>query len=222
LWHDQYQRPLLDGARLNCVPDLTDEGLGPDVKGIISGEGLAARSPGRAAFTFKPVAAHAFGCNALPETRDKSAGFWRRWLVLTMNRSFQQDAGRDVSIHKKIIASDLPAIVRWALRGAARLAVKNEYTIPPSSVLALERWRGGNDAVRLFIETRTRATAPGERGTCARELHAAFTEWAHAFGTERTETAFGRELAETGLRGKRGGSCVRYAVALLRGSGRAG
>jgi len=215
LWGDQYQRPLLEGACLNCVPDLTTDELGSAVKGVITGEGVAARSPGGKAASFKPTAAHVFGCNKLPKTTDTSDGFWRRWLILPMTRSFLNDPSRDVGIHHKIIAQDLPGIMRWALEGAARLRGKAEYTLPPSHDLMIGRWRGKDDAVRLFIEARTRPSVAGERGTQASALHAAFTTWGKAYGVDMTDTAFGLALTGMGLAGKRGAKGVRYMVELL-------
>lgn len=213
LWHDQYQRPLLEGARLNSVPDISEATLSASVKGIISGEGLAARDPSRPAKSFKPRAAHLFGCNKLPSTNDKSDGFFRRWLILKMTRSFLHDPIRDVSIHFRIIDQDRPAIVRWALEGAARLQAKNDYTLPVSHALTIDEWRGREDAVRVFIDTRCTS---GGGWTPATELYEAFKAWGAPYGKgkDTTATAFGLALKGIGVADKRSRSAKLYSVQL--------
>jgi len=216
LWNDQYARPLLYGARLNVVPDLTDDALGPVVKGIISGEGVAARSPSGPAVAFRPKAAHVFGCNQLPKTKDTSNGFFRRWLLIPMTRSFATDPARDPQIHRKVIASDTPAIVRWALQGAVRLMRQTEYTLPSSHTLTVDRWRGKVDGVRLFVESRARRAEGTERGTAAAKLYAAFAEWASAQGLQpETSTTFGLRLSDMGVPGKNTNAGKVWGLVLL-------
>lgn len=210
---DVYQRPLLAGARLNSVPDISEATLSASIKGIISGEGLTARDPGGRAKSFKPCAAHLFGCNRLPSTNDKSDGFFRRWLILKMTRSFLHDPIRDVSIHFRIIDQDRPAIVRWALEGAARLQAKNDYTLPVSHALTIAEWRGREDAVRVFIDTRCTS---GGGWTPATELYEAFKAWGAPYGKgkDTTATAFGLALKAMGIADKRSSSAKLYGVTL--------
>jgi len=214
LWRDQYARPLLFGARLNAVPDLTRDELGPAVKGIVSGEGVTARNPGSAAISFRPTAAHLFGCNELPATADKSPGFWRRWLILPMNRSFLNDPARDPEIVSRIVPAELPGIVRWSLDGAVRLIAARGYTLPTSHELAIARWRGTQDAPRLFVEQCTRTCEAKEKGTPARELHAAFLQWGQPYGVELSETAFGGALTAMGHKGARTSKSNVYGLRL--------
>jgi putative DNA primase/helicase len=220
-WHELYTRSVLDGARLNVVPDLTKDALAADIKGIISGEGVIARPPGRQGFTFRPIAGHAFGCNRLPPTKDQSDGFWRRWLILPLNRSFQADPQRDPKIAEKIVAAERPQIVRWALDGAARLQRQSDYTLPVGHELTLRRWRGVEDSERLFIETSCRPCKPGERGELSSKLFDAYTSWAkgHGVGEGTTRQAFGQSLVRSGLAGKHSRDGERYAVRLLNGEG---
>lgn len=215
LMGDQYSRSKLADARLNVHPDIPDDALVSDVKGIVTGELTHARDPGSGAICFVPRCAHVFGCNKLPHTRDTSDGFWRHWLIITMTRDFRKDAQKDPDIVAKILP-ETPSIVRWGLEGAVRLLGRADYTLPTSHGLALDRWRGKEDAVRAFIETRTRATVGNERGTLSSELCKAFNEWIVPYGGEcKSLRAFGSEMKDRGYPGTHtsGGEC--YARVLL-------
>ena len=202
LMSDQYSRSKLADARLNIHPDIPDDALVSDVKGIVSGELTHARDPGGAAICFVPRAAHVFGCNRLPHTKDTTDGFWRRWLILHMTRDFSKDPRKDVNILAKILP-EIASVVRWALDGAVRLLGQHDYTLPTSHELAIARWRGKEDGVRLFIETRTRSS-DGEPGTDADRLRHAYNEWITAHGGEMlSPQKFGREMAERGYPGTR-------------------
>ncbi len=219
LWGDQYQRPLLNGARLNVVPDLTDDQLGPAVKGIISGEGVAARNPGGGkAFAFKPRCAHLFACNELPKTKDTSPGFWRRWLIIEMRRNFQGDSNRDPHIVDKIVPTELPAIVRWALAGAVRLAQSGDYTLPASHSLMIDRWAGVSDPVKHYVERRTE---PDDKGTSATELYDDFIRWAEPFGAHTgcgSVASMGKALTKMGVQAGRSASGVVYYISPKSGA----
>ena len=63
---------------------------------------------------------------------DRTDGFWRRFVILTFNRSFKGDPNRDPNIAESILAAERPAIVSWFIDGAVRLLKARGYTIPPS------------------------------------------------------------------------------------------
>mgnify|MGYP003131451111 CR=1 FL=1 len=148
----EYRRAMLADSRLNLVNELPEAEIlaSESVKAMISGDLMVGRHIRQSPFEFIPKAGHIFAANALPGVRDMSLGFWRRWLVLTFNRTFKKHE-QIPGLAEGIIQSELPAIASWALEGAAH-AYANGYTIPPSSKMAIEKWRSEADQVATFLE----------------------------------------------------------------------
>ena len=148
----EYRRAMLADSRLNLVNELPEAEIlaSESVKAMISGDLMVGRHIRQSPFEFIPKAGHIFAANALPGVRDMSLGFWRRWLVLTFNRTFKKHE-QIPGLAEGIIQSELPAIASWALEGAAH-AYANGYTIPPSSKMAIEKWRSEADQVATFLK----------------------------------------------------------------------
>jgi P4 family phage/plasmid primase-like protien len=150
-FHEDYKAALLADAKVNLCNELPGREMldGESVKAIITGEPILARNPYERAFTFRPRAAHVFACNRLPVTNDLSTGFFRRFIVLDFPASF---LGReDRVLADRIISTELPGILAWALEAAKLLIEQNAYTIPGSSVEAEAAWRRNSDSVTMWL-----------------------------------------------------------------------
>jgi putative DNA primase/helicase len=111
-----YARAQLVGSRLNIVSELPEGDIldsGP-FKAVASGEQIDGRNPYEKRVTFASVAGLLFAANRLPAVLDGSRGFWRKVLIVSFNRSFENDPARDTMIAHNIIAAELPAIAAWA------------------------------------------------------------------------------------------------------------
>jgi putative DNA primase/helicase len=168
---------------------------------------------------FRPIAGHYFAANKLPGTQDQTEGFWRRFVVLTFNRSFTGDPTRDPNVHTRILAAELPAIVSWLVAGAVRLLRQGDYTIPASHAKAIAAWRKDADQVALFLIAETRPLRDDETehmGLLAAELYSSYVEWARRNGHRPVASnTFGARLRGLGRAAKRTKAGMRYLVALL-------
>ena len=148
----EYRRALLANSRLNVVNELPEADIlaSESVKAMISGDLMTGRHIRQSPFEFVPKAGHLFAANALPGVRDMSLGFWRRWLVVTFGRTFKKHE-QIPGLAQDIIATELPAIASWALRGAVT-ALRDGYLIPDSSKKAIDEWRTEADQVAAFLQ----------------------------------------------------------------------
>lgn len=64
-------------------------------KAVVSGDGLTAQRKHQPAFQFRPFAQLLFSANSFPKSHDSSDGFYRRWLVVPFNRSFEGSSRRN-------------------------------------------------------------------------------------------------------------------------------
>lgn len=183
---DEYRAALLAGKLLNIVSELPEADIldSEAFKAVISGNPRTARHIRQAPFTFRPVAGHLFAANRLPGTADHTHGFWRRILVLQFNRVFAE-ADQEPDLAKRIIDSELPAIVSWFVVGAQRVLERGTYTIPPSSARALDSWRRNADQVRAFVDACTQRLTAGadvRGGEQAEHLYRTYRRWADTNG----------------------------------------
>ncbi len=198
-WKENYHRATLAGKWLNKITELPDAELETSeaFKGIVAGGEIDARHPYGRVFNFRPVAGHAFACNANMGTSDFSHGFFRRFGIVRLNRRFTK-TDRDPDLRDKLtIEKEIAGIVAWLLEGAARVLAKGGYTIPASSDAELTNWRRSADQVALFIDAETRPPLAHEKGTRAGDFYAAYSTWAEANGHRRmTSTKFGERAGE--------------------------
>lgn len=219
-----YERARFPGARLNIVSEVEQRELvhSEPWKAIIDGKNeIKARSPYKDVFFFRPIAAHLYSCNRPPDTADQSGGFWRRWAVVQFNRSFEPHE-QVADLDKQVIASELPAVVSWLLRGAQRALEQGRYTSPPSSEAAITLWRQSADQVAEFMAAqclKLQSTTPNHNWTPAAQLYKAYQNWAtlngHRFPLTQRRFAERMEYLQCGS--KRSGSANLYPVELHYG-----
>lgn len=220
-WGHEYYRAMLVGKRLNAVGELPERDIiaSESFKAIVAGDPIGARVIRESPLMFRPIAGHYFAANKLPGTQDQSEGFWRRFVVLTFNRSFTDDPTRDPNVHTRILAAELPAIVSWLVAGAVRLLRQSDYTIPSSHARSLAAWRKDADQVALFLVAETRPLRDDETehmGLLASDLYSSYVEWARRNGHRPVASnTFGARLRGLGRAAKRTKAGMRYLVSLL-------
>jgi phage/plasmid-associated DNA primase len=139
---------------------------------------------------FRPFAGHISACNTLPTADDSTNGWFRRQLVIQFNN--QVETARKVrSYETSILAEEQQAIVCWTLDGAARCIQQNGYTVPASSVEAVNEWRKHACSAYLFADEG--CTIPDDAARCSgaapvgaslKELYAAYLAFCEDRGIE--------------------------------------
>jgi putative DNA primase/helicase len=224
-WGQEYRRAMLVGKHLNSVGELPEREIiaSESFKAIVSGDPIVGRSIRESPVMFRPIAGHYFAANKLPGTSDQTEGFWRRFVVLTFNRSFKDDAARDPHIAEKVL-EELPAIVSWMLDGAARLITAKDYTLPSSHAAALAEWRKNADQIALFVEAETRPLRldePIQWGAAAADLYARYRTWSESNGHRAmASNKFAGRMHDLGLAVSHTRAGNRYPVALLTAADR--
>lgn len=205
---------LLVGVRLNVVNEIPENDIteGSGFKSVVDGSEVTARQVFKPAISFRPEAGHLFAANDLPGSRDKSLGFWRRWLVVDFNREFE--GGKDEKgLGDKIVASEMPGIAAWAARGAVDLLASGDYAVPQSCVDRIEQWRHDADPVRLFLDECAAPLNSQDHWTPAKTLYDRFALFSEQNGFARMSSAkFGKRVKRYVQHKKSNGS--KYLVRL--------
>jgi len=114
--------PLAENKLNICNEMATDTGMASlhliegMLKECISGGDIEVERKG-VDKTFAPCRARfIFSCNSMPTFVDRSDGIWRRLRVIDFPVTVPAE-NRDVHLAKKVIASELPGVLLWALEG---------------------------------------------------------------------------------------------------------
>jgi P4 family phage/plasmid primase-like protien len=173
---------VMRGKLLNTSAELTTADViqSDTFKSAITGEPIPGKILYKDMVDFRPVAQHVIATNKLPPFAggiDK--GIRRRLLVLVFNRVIPEHE-MIPGIADLILREEYDLLLGWAIEGASRLIRNGKYTLPKSSIEALEKWTRDTDPVRAWIEARVRPTANPKRdvGYTRTALFQQFETWA--------------------------------------------
>lgn len=180
-WSDDYQVAKLAGKRLNLVGELPGDKFIPadSFKTITGRDMVTGRHPYGRPFDFTPNTAHLFNSNHYINTRDHSSAFWRRWLVLLFENAVPLE-DQDRHLDRRIIGDELPAVLGWALEGAARVLQRGGFSASRKSDEGIEGWRLKTDAVAEFIRDPEAVVLVPAASTERPAVYAAFRDWCTA------------------------------------------
>lgn len=133
-------------AHENNVNDYVDNVR--DFKALVTGDNITVNRKYEKPITFQFKGTNIQMFNGLPKTRDKSASFYRRLLLIPFTRSFTNNGQRpeikNVFIHEKDVKE-------YVLMKSLQLQF-TEFTQPSQSILALKQYQEENDPVIEFWE----------------------------------------------------------------------
>ena len=203
-WSNEYQVALLASAKLNVCTELptADHDVSDLTKAILAGDTVIGRMPYQKPQKLTPRASHIFSSNHLPSVKDFSEGFFRRFLILTFNRSFSESgSGKSIDSIVKVMEKEKPKIIMWCMMGAMHLVHRGGYEAPASGNVAEMDWRVEADAVLDFIVSCCERRE--ERGEFAymSAVYDDFKDWCQKTGRKgmMTPRRFGRRLVEHGI-----------------------
>lgn len=174
---DRFASSDLVGKLANVCADLPAAHLRStsQFKAIVSGDRIPAQRKHQPAFSFAPFSRLVFSANSLPKSNDASDGFYRRWLVVPFERTFEGSRRRS----KRELDAELQAprelsgLLNRGLSALHRLR-RRGFSDPPSIVRAVSEFREVTDSLAVWLERKT-VRQPDGRIDC-KELLFRFNE----------------------------------------------
>ena len=153
------------GRLLNSCADLELTALEDTstIKKALGEDTLRGEAKGKDAFPFKSYAKLIFSCNELPIVKaEKTNGFYRRLLILTMNRV---PATVKTDLFDQL-RNEIDYFIRLSVEALARMYARGTILASDHSAQAVERLRMDSDTVAAFLgeETYKVTGARVERG----------------------------------------------------------
>ena len=151
LEENRFRVAELYGKLANIFADLDDRALNSSsvFKTLVTGDRITAERKFAQPFSFCPYARLVFSANTLPPSKDRTYAFYRRWLIIPFERTFEgKEADKEL---RAKLRNEFPGILNRALRGLKRLFSEGKFTEPQAVEVALEEYQRENDTVASFV-----------------------------------------------------------------------
>ena len=107
----------MQGKMVNLHPDLKADKIkdGGYFKALVSGDRIKAERKYGQPFELENKAKLLFSANEIPETDDESYAYFRRWVIVPFNHTFEGE-NRDTNLLEKLITpEELSGLLYWTL-----------------------------------------------------------------------------------------------------------
>lgn len=153
----------IDGRILNYSSDLDPKDVsGGIIKRLISGEPMQARMLYKDPIQLKCIPLFICNANRLPDTSDKSHGWFRRLLIIPFNVTIKEkDQDKQLATKLRV---EYPGILNWILEGRRRILEQNlQFTKAESVDRIKEEYKIVQDSIHGFIVSNR--LVPEDNGT---------------------------------------------------------
>jgi putative DNA primase/helicase len=160
LENDRFSVARLVGKLANICPDLPSTDLtGTSVfKAITGGDELLAERKFEQSFEFTPYSRLVFSANHLPKSQDASGAFFRRWVVVPFERTFQPGAPGTIprgELDARLAdPSELSGVLNKALLALASIRERG-FSECESTRRAMDEFRQTTDPLSVWLDRNT-------------------------------------------------------------------
>lgn len=157
------------------------------IKPAVTGNSLICNKKYQQPFNFKPHATWIGSINKFPKTRDKTWGFFRRWIAIPFNKSYPTNS--TFENEKRILWSDpdtVSAIIYKAIALYRESFLNGSYTIPDAAAeLSREMYKSANTVVS-WLDLHT--TPDTEEWVLRSEAYQSYADYCITSGFEAEDT----------------------------------
>jgi putative DNA primase/helicase len=203
---DRFASAHLYGKMVNVFADLKADKINDSgyFKLLVSGDRIRAQKKHQQPFEFSNYAKLVFSANRIPDTADDSYAYFRRWVILRFDRTFEGTAKDESLIEKLTMPEELSGLLNMALGGLKRL--KAEHGFEHTDIEEIrELYKEGASKIKDFINEQCELdTTNPELTVSTYELHNTYAGYCRGKGTSFLDiTRFGEELKALGVKHQR-------------------
>lgn len=214
LERDKFATARLVGKLANVCADLPSADLmGTSVfKAVTGGDPISAERKFKTAFEFRPFCRLIFSANHYPQSRDSSAAFFRRWIVIPFGRTFAPNERRSRKELDTELADpcELSGVLNRAVVALRNVQARGGFTQSASMKTAAAEFVELTDPISAWLDRSTQADPDG--AVSKKDLAIAYNAAAHEEGrppiSAKTFYAGVRRLRPTLTETKRDGEPV--------------
>lgn len=153
-WADKFGSRDLEGKLINLVSELDDRSMMSStmLKAVVTGDLIRAEIKNGASYSFSFRGGNLWSTNGLPEMRDQSYGFKRRFEILPLTQDFSKNGkSRQMSEIFAELAPRKYAIVQRLIWRAAQLKKQKRYNKTAHTTKRLEEWSSESSPISAFV-----------------------------------------------------------------------
>lgn len=157
---DKFAAARLVGKLCNIGPDLPTAALAGTsmFKALTGGDAITAERKFESSFEFRPFARMLFSANTPPRSDDATHGFFRRWVVIPFNRTFDESdpdtVPRAVLDARLSDPAELSGLLNRAL-DALPVIRQGHFTESASTRAAFDEFRRTTDPLAVWLDENT-------------------------------------------------------------------
>ena len=174
LMENRFATSGLYGMLANISGDIPDMALAETgiFKALTGEDSIDAEKKGKDPFKFWNRAKLLFSANQLPPTKDKTGGFFRRWILISFLREMVQNPNPHLASELLLETS---GIFNWMLEGARRVKTQGFSYTQDADKMA-HKYIELSEPVVMFLEATCIEDFDGEE--TQKDLFTAFNKWA--------------------------------------------
>ena len=134
-------------------PRQTMAGAEGMLKDCTSGGLVPVEMKGKDRYEAPVIARCVFAMNTLPHFHDRSGGLWDRLRIIGFEQRIRGSAEDDPHLREKIVDSELPGVLNWALLGLAELQKLRHFPESSVGVALKEEHRDLCDPTAAYLKT---------------------------------------------------------------------
>jgi putative DNA primase/helicase len=202
LGEDKFSAADLHGKMVNTFADLESGTvlLSSMFKTLVSGDSIRAQKKHGQPFQFRNRAKLIFSANKIPESKDRSYAYYRRWVILYFDKVFD-GVNRDPDLIEKLTTpEEMSGFLNLALIGLRKLRADGGFK-EVSVERVKEEYESRANTVRAFLDKECviDLRAP-EYCTLTNEVYSQYVSYCISIKEKPLElNIFGKKLAEVGV-----------------------
>lgn len=149
------------------------------VKSLIAGDRVAVKRKYESTISLRLQGKWIVCGNHIPTVTDHSAGFWRRWDLVPFGNTIPERE-RDPLLLDKILFSEMPAVLNWALAGLQRILDRGDFSpdLPEQMAALLHEARTDANSIQAWMQDVRVCLAPGgATPTRKTDIYAHYRQW---------------------------------------------
>lgn len=185
----------LYGKLANIYADLPDRALKHTgkFKMLTGGDIVMGERKFKGHFPFENHAKLIFSCNKVPESRDNTTAFYRRWIMINFPNKFEGDDADPNILEKITTEEEMAGFLNWAIEGLKRLLRNGHFTDSKTTEQIREEYIRKSNPIQAFVEDCTVSYSQGE--ISKDRLYRRFCDYCEEMGLPtKAKNVFGREL----------------------------